>query len=60
MFDDIFRDENLKPTLNHAANVRDGSLAVLIGIAARKSIDSGKPVKISELTDLVPRTNKWA
>lgn len=60
MFDDIFRDENLKPTLNHAANVRDGSLAVLIGIAARKSIDSGKPVKISELTDLVPRINKWA
>uniref|UniRef100_UPI0040477A5B Gfo/Idh/MocA family protein n=1 Tax=Mariniflexile sp. TaxID=1979402 RepID=UPI0040477A5B len=60
MFDAIFRGENLKPTLNHAANVRDGSLAVLIGIAARKSIDSGKPVKISELTDLVPKVNKWA
>ena len=56
----FFRDENLKPTLNHAANVRDGSLAVLIGIAARKSIDSGKSVKISELTDLIPKVNKWS
>lgn len=60
MFDAIFRGENLKPTLNHAANVRDGSLAVLIGIAARKSIDSGKSVKISELTDLIPKVNKWS
>jgi predicted dehydrogenase len=59
MFDEIFRGKNLKPSLNHAANVRDGSLAVLIGIAACKSIDSGKPIKISELTDLVPQENKW-
>ena len=60
MFDEIFRGENLKSGLNHAADVRDGSLAVLIGIAARKSIDSGKPIKISELTDLVPKINKWS
>ncbi|ULC59022.1 Gfo/Idh/MocA family oxidoreductase [Flaviramulus sp. BrNp1-15] len=58
MFDEIFRGKNDK-LLNHAANVRDGSLAVLIGIAARKSIDEGRPIKISELTDLVPRINKW-
>ncbi|HCE55813.1 MAG TPA: 4,5-dihydroxyphthalate dehydrogenase [Lutibacter sp.] len=59
MFDEIFRGENSKPMLNHAANVRDGSLAVLIGIAACKSIDTGLPVKISELTDLVPQIHKW-
>ena len=59
MFDEIFRGENLKPSLNHAANVRDGSLAVLIGIAARKSIDTGMPIKIADLTDLVPKINKW-
>ncbi len=59
MFDDIFRGENTKPELNHKANVRDGSMAVLIGIAARKSIDSRKPVKIKDLTDLVPQINKW-
>ena len=34
-------------------------MAVLIGIAARKSIDSRKPVKIKDLTDLVPQINKW-
>ena len=59
MFDDIFRNENLKPSLNHLANVRDGSLAVLIGIAARKSIDESRPIKIAELTDLIPQINKW-
>jgi predicted dehydrogenase len=60
MFDEIFRGQNSKPELNHAATVRDGSMAVLIGIAARISIDTGKPIKIAELTDLVPQINKWA
>lgn len=59
MFDEIFRGENDKFSLNHTANVRDGSMAVLIGIAARKSIEERKPIKISELTDLVPQKNKW-
>lgn len=59
MFDEIFRGENLKSELMHSADVRDGSLAVLIGIAARKSIDSGLPIKIADLTDLVPKFNKW-
>lgn len=45
--------------LNHGANGRDGSMAVLIGIAARKSIDEGRVIKIAELTDLVPKINKW-
>ena len=60
MFDEIFKGEQSKPELNHAADIRDGSLAVLIGIAARKSIDMGKPIKISELTDLIPQKNKWS
>jgi len=60
MFDEIFKGEQSKPELNHAADIRDGSLAVLIGIAARKSIDTGKPIKISELTDLIPQKNKWS
>lgn len=59
MFDEIFKGENTKPKLNHAANVRDGSLAILVGIAARKSIDTGLPVKIADLTDLVPQVKKW-
>ncbi len=59
MFDEIFRGEITKPGLNHASDVRDGSMAVLVGIAARKSIDEQKPIKIADLTDLVPRVNKW-
>jgi predicted dehydrogenase len=37
-----------------AANSRDGSMAILTGIAARKSIDTGKPIKIESLTSLKP------
>jgi hypothetical protein len=60
MFDEIFRNQNSTPNLHHAADVRDGSLAVLIGIAARKSIDTGLPIKIADLTELVPKVNKWS
>jgi len=59
MFDEIFRGKIIDPALHHAANVRDGSLAILVGIAARKSMDEGRPVKIAELTELMPRINKW-
>lgn len=37
-----------------AAGSRDGSMAALVGIAARNSIDSGKPVRIADLTSLKP------
>jgi predicted dehydrogenase len=40
--------------LNQAANVRDGALAILIGIAARKSCESGQPIKIADLTSIKP------
>jgi hypothetical protein len=36
----------------HAAGTRDGAMACLIGIAARKSIDEGRPIRISELTHI--------
>ncbi len=39
------------------AGTRDGAMSVLIGVAARKSIKEKRPVKISELTDLIPRAN---
>lgn len=59
MFDEIFRGKIIKPELRHASDVRDGSMAVLIGIAARKSIDECKAIKIADLTDLTPQENKW-
>ncbi len=40
--------------LNQAANVRDGALSILVGIAARKSCETGMPVKIGDLTSIKP------
>lgn len=40
--------------LNQAANVRDGALSILIGIAARKSCETGQAIKIADLTSLKP------
>lgn len=40
--------------LNQAAGVRDGALSILVGIAARNSCESGKPVKIGDLTSVKP------
>ncbi|MDT0649537.1 Gfo/Idh/MocA family oxidoreductase [Autumnicola edwardsiae] len=59
MFDEIFENKVIDPALHHAADVRDGSLAVLVGIAARNSIEQGRPVKIAELSELMPRKEKW-
>lgn len=52
--DQIFRNPDMPDPLKHAAGLRDGAMAILIGVAARKSIDEGRPVKIEELTDLKP------
>ena len=56
--DTIFKNPSVPDPLKRAANVRDGAMAVLIGVAARKSIDSGEPFRIAELTDLVPQAQK--
>lgn len=52
--DKIFKDQDAPDPLRHAAGSRDGAMSILIGIAARKSIKEGRPVKISELTDIEP------
>lgn len=43
-------EDNLK----QAASVRDGALSILVGIAARNSCETGKPVKIGDLTSIKP------
>ncbi|TSA17920.1 gfo/Idh/MocA family oxidoreductase [bacterium] len=58
MKDKIFRNPAALDTFQQAANVRDGAMSVLIGVAARNSIDSGKPVRIADLSDLVPQVKK--
>ena len=51
----IFEHPDTKDQYQRAAGLRDGAMSVLIGIAARKSIESGKPVRIESLTDLKPQ-----
>lgn len=58
LHDKIFVNPDAPDPLKHTAGVRDGAMSVLIGIAARRSIESGEPIKIGELTDLVPRKNR--
>jgi len=60
MMDEVLRGKITYPGLHQAANYRDGAMAVLIGIAARQSIDEGRAVRIEELTDLKPQKDKWA
>ena len=50
----IFEHPEQKDPYARAAGSRDGAMSVLIGIAARKSIETGQPVKIASLTDLKP------
>jgi len=60
MMDEILRNKHGYSGMHHRAGYRDGAMAVLIGIAARTSIDEGRAVRIDELTDLVPQADKWA
>ncbi len=55
LHDKIFRNPDSIDPYERAAGLRDGAMSILIGIAARKSIESGEPVRIAELTDLEPR-----
>lgn len=51
--DKIFAGVTEDP-LNQSANVRDGALSILIGIAARKSCETGNSIKIADLTSIKP------
>jgi hypothetical protein len=44
--------------LNQSASVRDGALSILVGIAARNSCETGKVIKIADLTSIKPGTKR--
>ncbi|UBM58154.1 Gfo/Idh/MocA family oxidoreductase [Marinilongibacter aquaticus] len=56
--DRIFRAPESEDKYRQSAGSRDGAMAILIGVAARKSIASGKAIRIEDLTDLKPRAKK--
>lgn len=58
--DRLFRLTDTPDPYGHSAGVRDGVMSMLIGVAARKSIVQGGPVKIASLTDLVPMAKRSA
>lgn len=49
---------NTTDPMHQAASVRDGALSILVGIAARNSCESGKVVKIAELTSIKPEKKR--
>lgn len=60
--DKLLKDQIFIPgtsdLLKQAAGARDGALACLVGIAARKSIASKEPVMIKDLTTIQPLEKK--
>jgi predicted dehydrogenase len=56
--DKIFKTPDAADPLKHAAGSRDGAFSVLVGIAARKSIEEQRPVQIEELTKLKPMAKR--
>ena len=57
VLDKIFLDLPEDP-YKQSAGVRDGAFSILTGVAARNSCDTGKPVKIADLTSLKPLAKK--
>ncbi|MDD4116024.1 MAG: Gfo/Idh/MocA family oxidoreductase [Massilibacteroides sp.] len=55
--DQIFIPNTPDP-LKQCAGIRDGAFACLVGIAARKSIETKQPVKIADLTSFQPEEKK--
>jgi hypothetical protein len=58
MKDKIFKNPNLPDPYRQSAGTRDGAMSILIGIAARNSIETGKPVRLGDLTDLKPQPKR--
>ncbi len=48
----IFLDPNQADPWRQSAGSRDGAMSCLIGIAARNSIEQGKPIRIQDLTSI--------
>jgi predicted dehydrogenase len=53
--DKLFRSADSIDPFGRTAGSRDGAMSVLIGIAARKSIETGTAVNIGDLTNLQPK-----
>jgi len=58
LHDKIFKNPDMADPLKRSAGLRDGVMSILIGIAARKSIEAEAPIKIASLTNMEPRAER--
>jgi predicted dehydrogenase len=58
LHDKIFVRPEVPDEFDRSAGVRDGAMSILIGIAARKSIQEQKAIAIADLTELVPKKKR--
>lgn len=58
MLDQLFKNPERPDPLGQQAGTRDGVMSIMVGIAARKSVDTGLPVKIEELTSIKPSADR--
>lgn len=58
MNDQIFKNPEKPDPLGQQAGVRDGIMSIIIGVAAVKSTESGKSVRIEDLIDITPMPNR--
>ena len=56
--DKIFKTPEVEDEFGRGAGIRDGAMSILIGIAARRSIESGNAIKIGDLTELTPKKER--
>jgi hypothetical protein len=56
--DRLFKDPGMADPLKQSAGTRDGAMSIMIGIAARNSIESGKPVRIADILDIKPEAKR--
>ena len=53
--DKIFVNPEIPDPYGRTAGIRDGAMSILIGIGARRSIETGKAIKIGDLTEFEPK-----
>lgn len=58
LHDKLFKNPDMADPYGCSAGIRDGVMSILVGIAARKSIESGDKIRIAELTDFEPRVKR--
>ncbi|HRE52355.1 MAG TPA: Gfo/Idh/MocA family oxidoreductase [Flavitalea sp.] len=58
LHDKIFKDPAAADPYGHSAGLRDGIMSMLVGVAARESIETQRPVRIGDLTDIKPHPKR--